>query len=92
MVGRKTRRAEDVTNRLNSPAPVLSRAMGLALPNGIFKPVVVAKFPAKSDSTYRCHAHGTAQNRHGCPIQQLRPGRAEFFALPIRGVILSAKS
>jgi hypothetical protein len=39
MVGRKTRRAEDVTNRLNDPAPVLSRAVGLALPNDIFKPI-----------------------------------------------------
>ena len=38
MVGRKTRRAEDVTNRLNGAAPVLSRAVDVALANDILKP------------------------------------------------------
>jgi hypothetical protein len=37
-VGRKTRRAQEVTNYFDGCAPVLSRAVGVAWPNDILKP------------------------------------------------------
>jgi hypothetical protein len=43
---------------------------------------VATTVPVMFDSTHRCHAQGTAQNRRGCPIEQFRRGRAEYFALP----------
>src|SRR5580704_4238851 len=41
-VGRKTRRAQDAANYLTAPAPVLSRAVGVASPNDIQTPFVAA--------------------------------------------------
>jgi hypothetical protein len=38
-VGRQTRRAQDAVNCLTDPAPVLSRAVGVALPNDIPNPI-----------------------------------------------------
>jgi hypothetical protein len=38
VVGRKTRRVENVANRLDRSAPALSRAVGVALPNDILEP------------------------------------------------------
>jgi len=34
-VGRRTRRAEDLINRLNCLAPVVSRSVGVPMSNGI---------------------------------------------------------
>ncbi len=62
-VGRKTRRVEDVANRLNHFAPVLSRAVGVPARLNILSPgrnhhVILGHPP-------RCHIHGAAQNRRG---------------------------
>jgi hypothetical protein len=62
-VGRETRRAEDVANRLNHFAPVLSRAVDVLARLDILSPgriqhVILDRPPG-------CHVHGAAQNRRG---------------------------
>jgi hypothetical protein len=44
LVGRKTRRAEDLADRLNPFAPVLSRAVGTAWPNDMQASFVASAF------------------------------------------------
>jgi hypothetical protein len=64
-VGRRTRRAEDVINRLNCLAPVVSRAVGVTMSNGISEPFHCHNGSGDSLNAQSWHAHGTAQNRRG---------------------------
>jgi hypothetical protein len=64
-VGRRTRRAEGLIRRLNCLAPVVSRAVGVTMPNGISEPFHYYNGSGDSLNAKRWHAHGTAQNRRG---------------------------
>ena len=92
MVGRKTRRAKDVTNHLNGPAPVLSHAVDVALPNDILNPRVAPTVPVMFNSTQRRHAQGAAQNRRGRPIERFSSWARRVFRPTDQGVHLSAKN
>jgi hypothetical protein len=94
-VGRGTRRAEDVINQLNCLAPVVSRAVGVIISNGISEPFHCHNGSGDILNAQSCHAHGAAQNRRVATIEQSSPRRAEFLAppgqvaSPIRPVALS---
>src|ERR1700722_17176909 len=81
-VGRKTRRAQDVVNCLVGPAPVLSRAVGIASPNDVPNPFVIAPdFGSFGRAPMPDARNGSKPARIRIPEQQY-PRRAEFFAPP----------
>ena len=65
LVGRRTRRAEDVISRLNCLAPVVSRAVRVTISNGIAEPFQGHNGSGDILNAQSWHTHGTAQNRRG---------------------------
>ena len=77
-VGRKPRRAHDVSNTIGEIAPGLSRAVGMASPMACLN---TSSGFGTIFNGYR--PHGTAQIRRGITIRRGQPQRAEIFALPM---------
>jgi len=77
-VGRKPRRAHDVSNTVGEIEPGLSRAVGMALPTACLN--TSAGFGTIFNG-YR--PHGTAQIRRGITIGRGQPSARRDFALPV---------
>src|SRR5260221_367518 len=82
-MGRRTRRAHRLTNRLNWPAPVLSRTLDVASPWYPNQPCYHI-FRRLRYLIEMAHARNGSKPARNNVQEKLIPGRAEFFAPPSR--------